>query len=466
MRSCGGLVGWLPVCALAALAGCGHSEVRFVLNREGQLTPKEIEARIRKVVGDHNEAEAKRETEAEKAGSEFEPKLRDEDQEVQEALDRRQVHDEAIVDILWTMFGTPDAPVAWGGTTNSGLNERHLRLAAGAADDPQGRGLYRKHCVHCHGVSGDGNGPTARFLNPYPRDFRFGLFKFKSTSPDAAKPTREDLRRTIREGINGTAMPSFKVLLKNDEIDALAEYVVYLSMRGRTELDLRDPQKNDTGLVDDNITSDEQLTREVYKKIIDEVKDRGEASAWDEAAKQVFTPPPRDEAAIAKLDGARLFAGAPGKDGKNRVECTKCHGPSALGDGPSASENFDKWNEAKWKLLQAGNGPDVIERRFDLPLQRLSPRNLRLGAYRGGRRPVDLFRRIALGIGPSAMPAHASIKRDTEDVDKDEDREELVMETAADKLEPQEIWALVDYVLSLPYQEGGELHREVAQAPH
>src|SRR5205823_4042197 len=59
-----------------------------------------------------------------------------------------------------------------------------------------GYGLYRKHCLHCHGVSGDGNGPTAAFLWPRPRDYRPGLFKFTSTNSNQ-KPTRSDLERII-----------------------------------------------------------------------------------------------------------------------------------------------------------------------------------------------------------------------------------------------------------------------------
>jgi len=57
-----------------------------------------------------------------------------------------------------------------------------------------GRAVYMKNCMHCHGVSGDGNGPTAQYLNPLPRDYRSGLFKFTSTlGPE--KPTRDDLSR-------------------------------------------------------------------------------------------------------------------------------------------------------------------------------------------------------------------------------------------------------------------------------
>jgi hypothetical protein len=46
---------------------------------------------------------------------------------------------------------------------------------------PGGYSLYRLHCLHCHGVSGAGDGPTAPFLYPRPRDYRKGLFKFTST---------------------------------------------------------------------------------------------------------------------------------------------------------------------------------------------------------------------------------------------------------------------------------------------
>src|SRR6185503_6506455 len=107
----------------------------------------------------------------------------------------------------------------------------------GGNQDGTQRGLYRQHCVHCHGINGDGAGPTAAFLTPYPRDYRYGWYKFKATER-GDKPTDADLARTIREGIMGTAMPSF-ALLPNDEVEALVEYVKYLSIRGETELALR-----------------------------------------------------------------------------------------------------------------------------------------------------------------------------------------------------------------------------------
>ena len=113
-------------------------------------------------------------------------------------------HQEQIANVLGAMFGTPDEPFA---LAETGLSQRRLRMAAGPVQSDNleaKRGLYRRHCAHCHGISGDGRGPTAGILNPYPRDYRKGLFKFKGTQY-AAKPTHEDLRRIVSDGIPGTA---------------------------------------------------------------------------------------------------------------------------------------------------------------------------------------------------------------------------------------------------------------------
>ena len=148
--------------------------------------------------------------------------------------------DRAMADlrnVLAALFGTPDNPLV---PETEGMSKtidiRKLRLAAGpvfGSETRQTRGLFRRHCAHCHGLAGDGNGPTAQFLNPYPRDFRLGIFKFKSNEK-GSKPTHADLTKILFNGIRGTAMPSFKLLHK-DEIEALVHYVKYLSIRGQME---------------------------------------------------------------------------------------------------------------------------------------------------------------------------------------------------------------------------------------
>ena len=145
-------------------------------------------------------------------------------------------------EVLAAQFGTPNEPlIPDTGEVEIGkvLNLGKLKVAAGAVgsdENDRAVGLYREHCAHCHGVTGDGLGPTAAFLNPYPRDYRKGQFKFKST-PVGSKPTHEDLRRIIVDGIPGTAMPSF-LLLPENEIEALVDYVKYLAIRGEVERNL------------------------------------------------------------------------------------------------------------------------------------------------------------------------------------------------------------------------------------
>src|SRR5262249_10357433 len=150
-----------------------------------------------------------------------------------------------------------------------GLDPQKIHQAAGPVQGYT-RGLFRLHCVHCHGISGDGMGPTAFFLKPYPRDYREGMYKFKSTTSNTP-PTHQALVGTMHEGIPRTTMPSFKLLPKA-QIDALVEYVEYLSLRGQTELglieqykvaDAFDPDKEDFP------TTHEFLVDTVLKPVVD-----------------------------------------------------------------------------------------------------------------------------------------------------------------------------------------------------
>src|SRR6478672_4205180 len=124
---------------------------------------------------------------------------------------------QGLDETMQALFGTPDDPAfpsVDGIEPGKIVTVSRLKLAAGpVSSDEKGasQGLYREHCAHCHGITGDGVGPTAVFLNPYPRDYRKGQFKFKST-PVGQKPTHADLKKVVLEGVPGTAMPSFKLL--------------------------------------------------------------------------------------------------------------------------------------------------------------------------------------------------------------------------------------------------------------
>ena len=49
---------------------------------------------------------------------------------------------------------------------------------ADAADAAKGAQVYSLYCVTCHGEKGDGQGPVGKTLNPAPRDFTAGDFKY------------------------------------------------------------------------------------------------------------------------------------------------------------------------------------------------------------------------------------------------------------------------------------------------
>jgi len=79
----------------------------------------------------------------------------------------------------------------------------------------KGRAIYFRRCSFCHGLLGDGEGPAAKYLDPRPRDFTLGTFKFRTTQ-SGELPTDEDLFQTVSRGLPGTAMQSFDSdLIKN-----------------------------------------------------------------------------------------------------------------------------------------------------------------------------------------------------------------------------------------------------------
>ena len=96
---------------------------------------------------------------------------------------------------------------------------------------PQGRYVYQRNCLVCHGAYGDGRGDMGRDLKPRPRNFGRGIFKYHST-PAGALPTDADLERTVRGGLAGTAMPVFNNL-SDREVRSVTEYVKSFSSRWR-----------------------------------------------------------------------------------------------------------------------------------------------------------------------------------------------------------------------------------------
>jgi mono/diheme cytochrome c family protein len=307
-----------------------------------------------------------------------------------------------------------------------------------------GYAVYRHNCLHCHGVSGAGDGPTAPFLYPSPRDYRKGIFKFTST-PSGKPPHRDDLRRTISNGLHGTSMPAFHSLLTEEEIEQVIDYVIFLSMRGETE----------GLLIEVGFTSDEKDPNALSDEDVKDLVQSGVFSKWKLAQTQTVDPPsPRTPSSPESIvRGRNLFLGRT----TEKLECSGCHGSLAKGDGPSFVSQ-DLFNEVVF-----GGNPSERQARLEAHLASLPadeaeklkalwnakpddwgnplrPANLNRGVYKGGRRPIDIFWRIAKGINGAQMPAHYP-----------------------SPLDDKKVWDLVNFVLTLPYEP--ELLKDAPPAP-
>lgn len=255
--------------------------------------------------------------------------------------------------------------------------------------------LYRVQCVHCHGAEGGGDGPTAEFLNPLPRDYRRGVFKFTSQK-DKATPSRRDLHEILARGVTGTAMPSFR-RFSDTELHGLVDYVRLLSMRGMVERDLAVTYEFDGAL-------SAEYVLESYQTVFDRWQHGEDSVVWFDGE----VPHPTEES-IAR--GKELFEDAA------TGNCFSCHGTAGRGDGYAVY------------VTDPETGGLVVDKKDDWGND-IMPRNIQQGIFRGGRRPIDIYRRIYAGINGTPMPALGEAK--------DAEGNPL--------LSDQDLWSIVHYV--------------------
>jgi mono/diheme cytochrome c family protein len=211
-----------------------------------------------------------------------------------------------------------------------------LSMAHAAGPDDtlyaQGRYVYQRNCLTCHGARGDGKGDMAAGMIPKPRPFASGIFKYRST-PAGLLPTDADLARTVRNGISGTSMPAF-VNLSDREIRVVTEYIKFFSPKWRRP---------------------------------------------ENYGKPVTIPPLPD---WLKNPATKKERAMRGRD-RFLTSCAPCHGETADGKGPSASNLVDAWD------------------------QPAPPTDLRSPAIRSGPALTDLYRAIVTGIDGTPMPSFA-----------------------------------------------------------
>lgn len=88
---------------------------------------------------------------------------------------------------------------------------------ANARDTTSGADVYARQCLGCHGPKGDGNGSATTYFYVRPRNYTQGKFEFGGSIAD--------IEKRVRDGMPGTAMPSFASALTGDEIVAVAAYI-------------------------------------------------------------------------------------------------------------------------------------------------------------------------------------------------------------------------------------------------
>ena len=112
----------------------------------------------------------------------------------------------------------------------SGAGRAQAPQVGAASTSSRGKAVFETRCVECHGQAGKGDGPASFLLQPRPRDFTSGSFKIRSTE-SGTPPSDEDIARSIRQGLPGTAMPAWDTVLPDDDIRQVAAYVKTLAPR-------------------------------------------------------------------------------------------------------------------------------------------------------------------------------------------------------------------------------------------
>jgi len=85
-----------------------------------------------------------------------------------------------------------------------------------------GKATYQDHCIQCHGVKGEGNGPAAKGLKVPPRNLTTGIYKFGRVSAGLL-PHDEDFYRILVRGLHGTVMLPWD--LGEQEMHDLVQYI-------------------------------------------------------------------------------------------------------------------------------------------------------------------------------------------------------------------------------------------------
>ena len=123
------------------------------------------------------------------------------------------------------MRPNPEIPDRFYYEFNEDTGEREVRHAESSISFApkfivQGRGIYMDKCAHCHGNNGDGKGPAGRDWIKRPANFTEAKFKTY---------TEPMWFWRISEGVPGTQMPQWQLILSEDQRWWVARYLQYVA---------------------------------------------------------------------------------------------------------------------------------------------------------------------------------------------------------------------------------------------
>lgn len=254
----------------------------------------------------------------------------------------------------------------------------------------EGHEVYVHACYACHGLKGDGNGPSAPGMRPPPRDFTKGVFKFAGVSAGEL-PNDDDLMALVKHGLDGTPMLPWD--LGERERNAVVQYIKTFSERWKTETPGERIKPDGT----DPWAGRESEAIEVGKKLYH------------------LSGVEKDAQGNMKSVLAGCNACHPSYLGKDELAAL---GSKVLGAPPAVRDDLFR--------------PALKESEYTVGDKKIGvlPTDFLFHPIKTGTEPVSLFRTIAAGIGGTAMP------------------------TWKGSLKDEDIWAIVHYVKSLADARG------------
>ena len=286
------------------------------------------------------------------------------------AISPRQA--EAITETLSNAVRHARRPVVPDGVD---LRLELLQAAAGPiGGDAEGNqwGLFRRHCAGCHGISGDGAGPAAAVLDPYPRDFRNGVFKYTSTA-GGAKPLRETCSARCGRASAARPCPRSASCPPGNSTHWWNTSSISPSAARRNCICFSLVVDEDASLP---LDMDEVMSTKGVQPA---------AESWDDARAMAVVPPAPPVDRFARSGSAPVDRPGPRAVRRRGAQCVKCHGPRATAAASSRScttiGTSGSWGPRRSETRELAG-------RFRLPVERAAAAGLHARSV-SRRRPAD-----------------------------------------------------------------------------